>query len=117
MVEFYAPWCGHCKNFAPEFAAAAEQLDGRAKFGAVNTIANKELGTTYGVKSFPTVIWFVNGEQTAYNAGAPMPPPHRTRSVGYTGLAVTVLSTLPVRLCPEPCTDLPDAFDMHLTCI
>jgi protein disulfide-isomerase A1 len=69
LVEFYAPWCGHCKNFAPEFAAAAEQLDGRAKFGAVDTIANKELGTTYGVKSFPTVIWFVNGEQTAYNAG------------------------------------------------
>jgi protein disulfide-isomerase A6 len=36
LVEFYAPWCGHCKALEPEWNASASQLKGKVKFGKVD---------------------------------------------------------------------------------
>ena len=58
LIEFFAPWCGHCKNFAPEYEKAARALKGIFKIGAVNADSEKELAGKYGIQGFPTVKFF-----------------------------------------------------------
>lgn len=58
IVEFYAPWCGHCKNLVPQYKEAAEALKGIVRVGAVNADEHRELGSRYGVKGFPTIKIF-----------------------------------------------------------
>lgn len=78
MVEFYAPWCGHCKNLEPEWAAAAtevkEQTKGKVKLAAVDATVNQVLASRYGIRGFPTIKIFQKGESPVdYDGG-------RTRS-------------------------------------
>ncbi|XP_041105598.1 protein disulfide-isomerase A6-like [Polyodon spathula] len=67
LVEFYAPWCGHCKNLEPEWAAAAaevkEQTKGKVKLGAVDATVHQMLASRYGIQGFPTIKVFRKGEQ------------------------------------------------------
>lgn len=58
IVEFYAPWCGHCQQLVPEYQKAATALKGAVKVGAVNADDHKELGGRYGVRGFPTIKIF-----------------------------------------------------------
>jgi len=57
IVEFYAPWCGHCQNLKPAYEKAAKNLEGLAKVVAVNCDedANKQFCGTMGVQGFPTL--------------------------------------------------------------
>ncbi|OAA55186.1 Thioredoxin-like fold protein [Cordyceps fumosorosea ARSEF 2679] len=57
IVEFYAPWCGHCQNLKPAYEKAATNLQGLAKVAAVDCDedANKQLCGSMGVKGFPTL--------------------------------------------------------------
>lgn len=61
-VQFYAPWCGHCRSLAPHWVKAASSLKGVVTFGAVNCDTHSDLCAKHGVKSFPTVKAFVNGK-------------------------------------------------------
>jgi len=74
IVEFYAPWCGHCKNLVPEYKKAAKALKGIVKVGAVNADEHRSLGGQFGVQGFPTIKIFgankkkpedYNGQRTA----------------------------------------------------
>jgi len=58
ILEFYAPWCGHCKNFQSDFVLAAENLKGLVSFGAVNCDVeeNKPLCGYFKVQSLPSVF-------------------------------------------------------------
>ncbi|KAJ4288178.1 hypothetical protein N0V90_012195 [Kalmusia sp. IMI 367209] len=57
IVEFYAPWCGHCQNLKPAYETAAKSLEGIAKVAAVNCDdeINKPLCGQMGVQGFPTL--------------------------------------------------------------
>ncbi|KAG0352693.1 hypothetical protein BC939DRAFT_500663 [Gamsiella multidivaricata] len=60
MVEFYAPWCGHCKNLTPHYKAAAKNLHGIVKLGAVDCDddKNRPVCSQYDIKGFPTIKVF-----------------------------------------------------------
>lgn len=58
IVEFYAPWCGHCKSLAPEYSKAASALKGIVKVGGVNSDEHKSLGGEFQVRGFPTIKIF-----------------------------------------------------------
>ncbi|XP_043963266.1 protein disulfide-isomerase A6 isoform X2 [Gambusia affinis] len=67
LVEFFAPWCGHCKNLEPEWAAAAtavkEQTKGKVRLGAVDATVHQVVSSRYGVRGFPTIKIFRKGEE------------------------------------------------------
>uniref|UniRef100_A0A0E0EUB6 protein disulfide-isomerase n=1 Tax=Oryza meridionalis TaxID=40149 RepID=A0A0E0EUB6_9ORYZ len=58
IVEFFAPWCGHCKKLAPEWKKAAKNLKGQVKLGHVDCDAEKSLMSKYKVEGFPTILVF-----------------------------------------------------------
>ncbi|KAF8394636.1 hypothetical protein HHK36_020850 [Tetracentron sinense] len=63
LVEFYAPWCGHCKKLAPEYENLGASFK-KAKsvlIGKVDCDEHKSLCSKYGVSGYPTIQWFPKG--------------------------------------------------------
>ena len=79
IVEFYAPWCGHCKSLAPEWQKAAKELNGIARVAAVDCDAHKELASKYDVKGFPsikvckTLVSYIRISLCRFRHGEPSP--------------------------------------------
>ncbi|MEM8781377.1 MAG: thioredoxin [Planctomycetota bacterium] len=62
LVDFWAEWCMPCRMLAPTIDEVAQQFEGKVKVGKVDTDANRDVSTKYGIQAIPTVLVFKGGE-------------------------------------------------------
>ncbi|XP_043277162.1 dnaJ homolog subfamily C member 10-like [Venturia canescens] len=64
LVDYYAPWCGHCQTLEPQFAIAAQLLDGKVRLGRVNCDLYREQCSHAGVRAYPTLIMYTEKKRS-----------------------------------------------------
>jgi len=70
VCDFWAPWCGPCKAFAPVYQQAARRMSSRFTFAKLNTEQHSAVSNTYAIRGIPTLIVFSKGQEKARLSGA-----------------------------------------------
>ncbi|HEY9164299.1 MAG TPA: thioredoxin, partial [Magnetovibrio sp.] len=70
LVDFWAEWCGPCKQIAPALEEISKEMDGQVIICKVNIDDNPLSPSKYGVRGIPTLILFKNGQPAAQKVGA-----------------------------------------------
>jgi thioredoxin 1 len=63
LVDFWAPWCGPCRQLAPTIDGLANKYAGKVKVGKLNTDDNQDVAVRYSISGIPAVLLFKGGEQ------------------------------------------------------
>jgi len=67
MIEFFAPWCGHCKNLAPTYEQVATELKGKINVAKVDATQQKSLSQRFNIRGYPTILFFKGNKMTKYS--------------------------------------------------
>jgi thioredoxin 1 len=70
VVDFWAEWCGPCKQIAPALEEISAEIGDRVTIAKINIDDNPETPSNYGVRGIPTLIMFKNGEVADTKVGA-----------------------------------------------
>jgi thioredoxin 1 len=70
VVDFWAEWCGPCRQIAPALEEISGSLNGKVKIVKLNVDENPQTASKYGVMSIPTLMLFKNGEMASRQVGA-----------------------------------------------
>ena len=70
LVDFWAEWCGPCKQIAPALEELSQEFGGRVTIAKVNIDDNPQTPGKYGVRGIPTLMIFKNGQVAATKVGA-----------------------------------------------
>ena len=70
LVDFWAEWCGPCKQLAPTVETVAAEKSETLKVCKMDVDSNREIAAKYGIRSIPSLIIFKNGEPAGVEVGA-----------------------------------------------
>jgi thioredoxin 1 len=70
VVDFWAEWCGPCKQMSPHLEAVSEDMAGKVKIAKINVDENPMVASKYGIRGMPTLMVFKDGKVAATHLGA-----------------------------------------------
>jgi len=95
LLEFYAPWCEHCKKLAPTYEQLATSLKGKVNVGKIDCTEQTGLSRRFGIRGYPTIKFLKNGQVYEYKGDRSQDDFVKFVNEGYTKVEVSPLPSAP----------------------